>query len=96
MGVAKEQDHINTAYKHRFLVLSDIMLEYYEDQNAYLADTEGGLKGSIPVREIKVKNATPSGVYNSQEDHHLTIETSSQGKRIEFACEDADGRDKLS
>jgi hypothetical protein len=93
MGVAKERGQINTADKHRFLVLSDVMLEYYEDPNAYLADTEGGLKGSIPVREIKVTPATPSGVDISQEGHHFTIETNSQGKRIEFACEDADGRD---
>jgi hypothetical protein len=94
-GFAKkrEQGQINTAYELRFLVLSDAMLEYYEDQNAYLVDKEGGLKGSIPVREIKVTPATTSGVDNSQDGHHFTIENTSKGTMIEFTCEDAEGRD---
>jgi len=29
------------------------MFEYYEDENSYLVEKEGGLRGSIPTRDIK-------------------------------------------
>jgi len=32
----------NAAYKTRYLVLSDFMLEYYEDEQAYHVENEGG------------------------------------------------------
>ena len=79
---AKKWGQIHSAYK-----------QYYEDQNAYLVDKEGGLKGSIPVKEIKVTPTTPNGVDNSQDVHHFTIENTSKGKIIEFSGEDAEGRD---
>jgi hypothetical protein len=44
MGVVKKHDLINIAYKTRFLVLSDAMLDYDEDENAYLVEKEGGFK----------------------------------------------------
>jgi len=45
---------VNTAFKTRFFVLSEGMLEYYEDEKTYLVEKAGGLRGSIPTRNIKV------------------------------------------
>ena len=93
MGAAKKRGQINTAYKTRFLVLTDAVLEYYEDEEAYLVGNEAGPKGSIPARDIKVKTSTPSGVDQSKDGYHFTIVNTSSGKVIEFACSDAAGRD---
>jgi hypothetical protein len=88
MGVVKKRG-LNAAYKTRFLVLSDAMLEYYEDEKAYHVENEGGLKGSIPTRIVKV-----TSVFNKSNDgYHFTIEDTCNGKLIECACEDAKSRD---
>jgi hypothetical protein len=97
MGAAKKRGQINTAYKTRFLVLTDAgkeaVLEYYEDEEAYLVGNEAGPRGSIPARDIKVKTSTPSGVDQSKDGYHFTIVNTSSGKVIEFACSEAASRD---
>ncbi len=93
MGTAKKRGHVYTAYKTRFLVLTDAVLEYYEDEEAYLVGNEAGPRGSIPARDIKVKTSTPCGVDQSKDGYHFTIVNTSSGKVIEFACSDAAGRD---
>jgi hypothetical protein len=92
MGVVKKRGHFNAAYKTRFLVLSDAMLEYYEDEKAYHVQNEGR-KGSMPTRNAKVTSATLSGAIKSNDGYHFTIEDTSNGKLIECACEDAKSRD---
>ena len=57
----------------------DDMLEYYEDETAYLE--EGGLKGSVATRYAKVKPVTPM-VLTSQ-----TMATTSQSKTSLMATE---------
>jgi hypothetical protein len=93
MGVIKKRGQFNTAFKSRFLVLSDDMLEYYEDEKAYLVKKEGGLKEPIPTRNVNVTPATRSGADKTNDGYHFTIENTSNGKLIECACEDAESRD---
>jgi hypothetical protein len=99
MGVVKKCGQFNAAFKNCFLVLSDAMLEYYEDEKTYLVEKQDGLKartggwaedrGSIPTRNVKVI----SGAEKSNDGYLFTIEDTSNGKLIECACEDAQGRD---
>jgi hypothetical protein len=74
-------------------VLNEGMLEYYEDERSYLFNKERGLKGSIQTKNIKITSATFSGVVVSNDGYHFTIEDTSSGKLIEYACEDAQSRD---
>jgi hypothetical protein len=76
-----------------FFVLTDEMFEYYEDENSYLAEKERGLRGSIPARNIKVSNGTPRGHDKTRDGYHFTIENTSNGRVVECACQDAQGRD---
>jgi hypothetical protein len=87
--VLKRGGQVNTAFNPRFFVLSEGMLEYYDDEKTYLVEKVGGLRGSIPTRNIKVK----SGADKSNDGYLFTIEDTSSGKLIECACEDAQDRD---
>lgn len=55
MGVVKKHDLINIAYKTRFLVLSDAMLDYDEDENAYLVEKEGGFKDQYKWEKLNIE-----------------------------------------
>ena len=92
MGVVKTRQS-NTAFKTICVVLNEGMLEYYEDERSYLFNKERGLKGSILTKNIKITSATFSGVDESNDGYHFTIEDTSSGKLIECACEDAQSRD---
>jgi hypothetical protein len=92
-GTMLRCEQINTPYKPRFFVLTDEMFEYYEDETSYLAEKEGGLRGSIPARNIKVSNGTPRGHDKTRDGYHCTTENTSNGRVVECACQDAQGRD---
>jgi CRP-like cAMP-binding protein len=93
MGVVKKRGQINTAFKTRYFVLSDARLEYYEDEKTYLvaktSGLKGGLKGSVPTRNVKIM----SGAGKTDEGYHFTIEDTSRGILIECACEEFESRD---
>ena len=74
-------------------MLPDAMFEYYLDENAYFVEKEGGLRGSIPARDMKVTTATKSGHDKTRDGYHFTIENTSNGKLVDCACEDAEGRE---
>jgi hypothetical protein len=93
MGVLKKRGQFNTTFKTRCFVLNEDILEYYDDEKSYLFNKERGLKGSIQTRSAKVTPATCSGVDESNDGYHFTIEDTSSGKLIECACEDAQSRD---
>jgi hypothetical protein len=98
MGVVKTRGvktrgQSNTSFKTICVVLNEGMLEYYEDERSYLFNKERGLKGSIQTKNIKITSATFSGVVVSNDGYHFTIEDTSSGKLIEYACEDAQSRD---
>jgi hypothetical protein len=101
MGVVKtavwessrlRRGQFKTDFQTCFLVLSNATLEYYEDEKSYLAANEGGLKGSIPTKNLSVTPATPSGVDKSNDLYHFTIKCTSNDKVIECACTDAEAR----
>jgi Ca2+-binding EF-hand superfamily protein len=93
MGVVKKRGQMNKSYKTRFFVLTDAMFEYYLDENSYFVEKEGGLRGSISARDMKVTTATKSGHDKTRDGYHFTIENTSNGKVVECACEDAEGRE---
>jgi hypothetical protein len=87
------------------LVLRDSILEYYESESAYLTKEEGGMKGSISIKNgVKITPASPSGDGKSAEGYHFTIESNSpvlggpspshhRTTMLECACLDAESRD---
>jgi hypothetical protein len=102
MGVVKtpgwessglRRGQFNTVFQTCFLVLSNAMLECYEDEQTYGVAKESGLKRSIPTKNLSVTPATPSGVDKSNEGYHFTIKCTSNDKVvIECACTDAEVR----
>jgi hypothetical protein len=91
-GKVKKRGQLNTAYKERFFVLKDEVLEYYEDKKAYLTKKRGGLKGSVSTKNITVTPATLEGVQESNGAYHFTLATEA-GKTIECTCESKAERD---
>ena len=43
MGVLKKRGQFNTAFKTRYFVLNEDILEYYEDEPSYLFNKERGI-----------------------------------------------------
>jgi hypothetical protein len=99
-GVVKKR-HLNTTFKSRYFVLSNEILEFYEDERAYIAVSgltgkKGGRKGSISIPDVKVTSGTPSGADKSDDGYHFTMEETDgkgKGKVTVCACENAAGRD---
>ena len=100
----KKRGQLNIAFKQRYFVLKDKMLEYYEDQKAYLTNKRGGLKGSTSTKNITVTPATPKGLKLSKDGYHFTVTTGTMqaldqkklyihGKVIQCACESVVERD---
>ena len=44
------RSNLDCVFKPLFLVLRDSILEYYESESAYLTKEEGGMKGSISIK----------------------------------------------
>ena len=65
-GPVKKRGFLNPAYKQRFFVLTDDELCYFENERAYLENHKGGLRGSIPIIQVRVTRCTPKGVYASR------------------------------
>jgi len=101
----KLRSNLDCAFKLVFLVLRDSILEYYESESAYLTKEEGGMKGSISIKNgVKITPASPSGDGKSAEGYHFTVENTSidpclpspshhRTKVLECACLDAESRD---
>ena len=102
----KKRGQLNIAFKQRYFVLKDEMLEYYEDQKAYLTNKRGGLKGSTSTKNITVTPATPKGLKLSKDGYYVTTSRLPQaqckrlikrnyihGKVIQCACESVVERD---
>jgi len=96
-GIVKKRGRFNTSYKERFFVLTSDVLEYYDDIQVYLANMSERLgtkvKVSLSTRHLKVSPGTPTGVDNSSDGYHFTIESTFDSKVFECACKDKDGRD---
>ena len=93
MGVVMTRGQLSTEYRTLFFVLSEDILECYEDENAYLSEKEGGLMTTLPTQVVKVTLTTPSGAADSDHGYHFTIANTADGKVIECACEDEESRD---
>jgi hypothetical protein len=99
-GIVFKRGQFNRAYRERFFVLKDEVLEYFEDRKAYLTQNRGDLvlsrharlKGLISTKNIKVTPATPEGVQKSNDGYHFTM-TTEAGRKMECACENAAERD---
>ena len=100
----KKRGQLNIAFKQRYFVLKDKMLEYYEDQKAYLTNKCGGLKGSTSTKNITVTPVIPKGLKLSKDGYHFTVTTGTMqaldqkklyihGKVIQCACESVVERD---
>ncbi len=74
-------------------MFNDASLEYYEDEKKYLvakkSGLKGGLKGSVPTRNVKIG----SGAGKTADGYHFTIEDTSRGIIIECVCEELESRD---
>jgi hypothetical protein len=80
-------------YEERYLVLTSKSLDYYMNRKAYLDKPKGRApEGSIAIQTLKVTPASPNGIDKSSDGYLFTIESTSTGEVLEFACEDAVGR----
>ncbi len=96
-GIVKKRGRFNTSYKERFFVLTTDVLYYYDDIQVYLANMSERLgtkmKVSLSTRHLKVCPGTQTGVDNSSDGYHFTIESTFDSKVFECACIDREGRD---
>jgi hypothetical protein len=92
-GVVKKRSQIKLVYKQYYFVLKHDILEYHEDQMAYITNKDGGLKGSISTNKIHVAKFTSNGINKSNDGYHFNVTNKKDATIMECACEDAAGRD---